>query len=484
MATGSNTRQVEQWTGPARVPPRAPLVVATGATDVVASSVDLARGARGSRAVAGAVILAFDVAALSALLVALEGWKLAAAYIAAALVTLAMSGGYRARLTLRALEAAPWLAGRMAIALVMVAPVAWWARGVDSLPLLGVLAIGLVVFARIVSYAIVRALRQVGTWREPAIILGAGQVGCELAALLREYPEYGLTPVGFVTSAGGTLPLPVLGGIGDLDGALERTRARDLIVAFDLARSADLVSILRTAVQHDVTVYIVPRFFDCGVVADGPDTDDVRGIPLYRVRRAALRRSTWFLKRLIDITVSSLALAVLWPVFAVIAVAVKWSSPGPVLFRQGRVGKDGREIEVLKFRTLQVNADSDTQWSVSGDDRRTPIGRLLRRTSLDELPQLWSVLRGDMSLIGPRPERPFFVDRFTADVRGYGDRHRVRAGLTGWAQVNGLRGDESSIAERARYDNNYIEHWSPWKDFVIALRTASEVVRHARSEQE
>jgi exopolysaccharide biosynthesis polyprenyl glycosylphosphotransferase len=244
------------------------------------------------------------------------------------------------------------------------------------------------------------------------------------------------------------------------------------------------VGILRTAVRHDVTVYIVPRFFDCGVVPDGPDTDDVRGIPLYRVRRAALRRSTWFLKRIIDVSAASLALAVLWPLFAVIAIAVRCSSPGPVLFRQRRVGKDGHEIDVLKFRTLLVNSDSDTQWSVSDDDRRTPVGRLLRRTSLDELPQLWGVLRGDMSLIGPRPERPFFVDRFSADVRGYGDRHRVRAGLTGWAQVNGLRGDDSSIAERARYDNNYIEHWSPWKDFVIALRTASELVRHARSEEE
>jgi exopolysaccharide biosynthesis polyprenyl glycosylphosphotransferase len=275
--------------------------------------------------------------------------------------------------------------------------------------------------------------------------------------------------------------LPVLGGIENLDEALERTHARHLIVAFDLARSADLVTILRSALQHDVTVYIVPRFFDFGIAPDGPDTDDVRGIPLYRVRRAALQRSTWFLKRIVDVTLAGIASVILAPLFLAIAIAVKVSSPGPILFRQRRVGKDGHEIDVLKFRTLLVNSDSDTQWSVAGDDRKTPVGRLLRRTSLDELPQLWSVLRGDMSLIGPRPERPYFVDQFSNDIRGYGDRHRVRAGLTGWAQVNGLRGDESSIAERARYDNNYIEHWSPWRDCVIMLRTFSELVRHARS---
>jgi exopolysaccharide biosynthesis polyprenyl glycosylphosphotransferase len=402
------------------------------------------------------------------------------AFVVLALFTLAVGGAYRTRLTLRALDVVPWFGSRVAIALVLVAPLAWATDEVGELPVIGLLGFAAIVAARLLSYAIVRAFRQQGLLREPAIIVGSGQVGCELASLLLEHGEYGLTPVGFLTSAPGSLPLPVLGGIDDLDDALRRSRARDLIVAFDLAPSADLVSILRTAVQHDVTVYIVPRFFDCGVTPEGPHTDDVRGIPLYRVQRAALRRSTWFLKRFVDVVLAVLALVLLAPLFLVIAVAVRCTSPGPVLFRQRRVGKDGGEIEVLKFRTLQVNPDGDTQWSVAADDRMTRIGRILRCTSLDELPQLWSVLRGDMSLIGPRPERPFFVDQFSANVRGYGDRHRVRAGLTGWAQVNGLRGDESPIAERARYDNNYIEHWSPWKDCVIVLRTFSEVVRHAR----
>jgi lipopolysaccharide/colanic/teichoic acid biosynthesis glycosyltransferase len=162
-----------------------------------------------------------------------------------------------------------------------------------------------------------------------------------------------------------------------------------------------------------------------------------------------------------------------------VAVAVKLSSPGPVLFRQRRVGEAGRAIEVPKFRTMRVNGDSDTQWSPVGDDRITPVGRLLRRTSLDELPQLWTVLRGDMSLVGPRPERPHFVERFSVDVDGYRDRHRVPAGLTGWAQVHGLRGD-TSISERVRFDNHYIEHWSVWRDVVVLARSAAEVMRGTR----
>jgi lipopolysaccharide/colanic/teichoic acid biosynthesis glycosyltransferase len=159
-------------------------------------------------------------------------------------------------------------------------------------------------------------------------------------------------------------------------------------------------------------------------------------------------------------------------------VAVKLSSPGPVLFRQRRIGQAGREILVPKFRSLRVNHQSDTQWSVDDDPRVTSVGRLLRRTSIDELPQLWSVLKGDMSLVGPRPERPLFVRRFSSDVDGYRDRHRLPVGLTGWAQVHGLRGD-TSIGRRARYDNQYIEHWTLWRDLVIITRTVTEVFREA-----
>jgi len=275
------------------------------------------------------------------------------------------------------------------------------------------------------------------------------------------------------------MPLPVLGDIDELDRIVDQYQVRRMIVAFGPARDVELVKVLRSALQHDIEVHIVPRFFDCGIAPEGPDTDDIGGISLYRVRRAALRAPAWMLKRVLDMVIAGACLGVSAPILGLVALGVKFSSPGPILFRQRRVGQNGREFDVLKFRTLRDNDQSDTQWSVIGDTRFTPIGRFLRRTSLDELPQLWSVVRGDMSLVGPRPERPFFSDRFSAGVEGYKHRHRLPVGLTGWAQVHGLRGD-TSIEARARFDNHYIENWSIWRDFVILGRTAVEVVRSVR----
>jgi lipopolysaccharide/colanic/teichoic acid biosynthesis glycosyltransferase len=164
------------------------------------------------------------------------------------------------------------------------------------------------------------------------------------------------------------------------------------------------------------------------------------------------------------------------PALGVIALAVRSEGPG-VIFRQPRVGKRGEIFDVLKFRSMRPvdEHESATNWSIATDDRVGPVGRVLRRTSLDEIPQLWNILRGDMSLVGPRPERPHFVEQFSAQYERYGQRHRVKAGLTGLAQVSGLRGD-TSIADRARYDNFYIENWSLWLDVKIIIRTVTEVL--------
>jgi exopolysaccharide biosynthesis polyprenyl glycosylphosphotransferase len=428
------------------------------------------------------LLWSFDAAALGAALF-LSGASsslLGIAYALGALTILAWSQAYRARITLSVLDSAPWLLGRLAIPLVLLAPIVLL-TGIDAAIFAEMLlAMGLVVAARGLSYGTIRHLRRRGLLLDRTVILGAGQIGAELAVMFRDHPQYGIEPVGFLDCVGGRLPLPLLGDVDNLDRMLERHDIRRVVVAFSPARESELVGVLRTAVRHDVEVHIVPRFFDCGVAPQGPDTDDVRGIPLYRVRRAALRDRAWRLKRIVDVVVAGSALLVLAPLLAVVALAVRFTSPGPVLFRQRRVGQEGREIDVPKFRTMRVNGDSDTQWSVVEDDRLTRVGRILRRTSIDELPQLWSVLRGDMSLVGPRPERPFFVEQFSVDVDGYGDRHRVPVGLTGWAQVHGLRGD-TSIRERARFDNQYVEHWSLWRDVVILLRTLAEVVRSTRS---
>jgi exopolysaccharide biosynthesis polyprenyl glycosylphosphotransferase len=434
-----------------------------------------------SRWIAPVLLLFVDIVALVVAVAIVGASPLALAYAVVALVTLAASYAYRVRIALRALDQIPWLAGRLAFALALIAPVAVLTGGAGSLLRTALVSVALLVPGRVISAAILRRLRRRGLLLEPTVILGAGEIGAELARVLREHREYGVEPVGFLDAVPGKdLPVPVLGDVGELDQILEEYHVRRVIVAFGPARESDLVGVLRTAVQHHVEVHIVPRFFDCGVAPEGPDIDDVRGIPLYRVRRAALRAPVWMFKRVIDVTVAGTILTLSSPILALVALGVKLSSPGPILFRQRRVGQDGREIDVPKFRTLRVNHDSDTQWSVTGDERLTPIGRFLRRTSLDELPQLWAVLRGDMSLVGPRPERPFFVRQFSADVYGYKDRHRLPVGLTGWAQVHGLRGD-TSIEERARFDNHYIEHWSLWRDVVVLARTIAEVVRGART---
>jgi exopolysaccharide biosynthesis polyprenyl glycosylphosphotransferase len=432
--------------------------------------------------VAPLVLLTVDVLALAvAVLLIGSSSLLALAYVPVALASLGIAGAYRPRLTLRALEATPWLVGRLAVAVLVLAPAAWLGGEVVDLVQVALVAVAAVVVGRILSYAVVRRLRRAGALTDSAVILGAGEIGAELATAFRDFPELGVTPVGFLDCVSDDdLPYPVLGDVDRLEELLDETPIRRVIVAFGPSRESDLVTVLRTAVQHRVDVHVVPRFFDCGVAPEGPETDDVRGIPLYRVRRAALRAPAWAMKRLLDVTVAGTVLLVTSPFLAVIAVAVKLSSPGPVLFRQKRIGQYGEEIEVAKFRTLRVNHDSETRWSVEDDPRVTAVGRMLRATSLDELPQLWGVLRGRMSLVGPRPERPFFVERFGASIDGYDDRHRLPAGLTGWAQVHGLRGD-TSIEERSRYDNQYIEHWSLWRDLVILVRTVAEVVRNLRS---
>lgn len=193
------------------------------------------------------------------------------------------------------------------------------------------------------------------------------------------------------------------------------------------------------------------------------------------LRRARAGAASFFAKRTFDVILGSLGLLALAPLFLVIAMAVKLSSAGPVMFRQERVGKGGKLFVILKFRTMRANDDSDRTWSVGDDPRVTTVGRMLRRTSLDELPQLINVLRGHMSLVGPRPERPFFVSQFQDKIPYYLGRHRVLPGITGWAQVHGLRGD-TSIQERVAYDNHYIDHRTIWLDLRILARTVGQVV--------
>jgi exopolysaccharide biosynthesis polyprenyl glycosylphosphotransferase len=337
---------------------------------------------------------------------------------------------------------------------------------------------------RAAGYAAVRRLRSKRLVTHRTLILGAGRVGNQIADILHAHPEYGLHPIGFLDAdpriTEGADDLPVLGGPAQLTRVLTAGRVRNVVVAFSSMKESEMVSVIRTCDRYKTELFVVPRLFELHQV-DG-DMDNAWGMPLVRLRRAAYRTQAWRIKRLTDVLFAGLSLLLLAPLLLVLAVAVRLDGGPGVLFRQQRVGVDGRTFDVLKFRSLRPvdETESQTMWNVSHDSRLSTIGRVLRKTSLDELPQLWNILRGDMSLVGPRPERPHFVDQFRAAYPSYEARHRVPCGLTGWAQVHGLRGD-TSIADRARFDNYYIQNWSLWLDVKILLRTVGTVVTGAGS---
>jgi exopolysaccharide biosynthesis polyprenyl glycosylphosphotransferase len=405
----------------------------------------------------------------------------AAVCSAIVLFVLAASGQYRPRITVSLGEDVPRVLGGVVVPLVLIL-----IFGVASVPEDRLLAsipgiVAAVLVGRIVTAVVVRAMRTRRWFADPTLIVGAGHLGVEIAGILREHPEYGLAPVGFLDDAHSRLlPLPMLGGLADLDAVLTEHGITRVIVTFDSMREPDIVPILRARDRCDVEVYVVPRLFELGLPPSGSSFEFLWGISLFRVRRAAITVPARCTKRCFDLIVSAGALVLAMPLFGIIAIAVRCGSPGPVFFRQRRIGQGGKAFDILKFRTLHVNTDSDITWSVAGDPRVTRVGAFLRRTSLDELPQLVNVLKGNMSLVGPRPERPAFVDQFVVSYPQYFNRHRVDPGMTGWAQVHGLRGD-TSIADRVRFDNYYIEQWSLWTDVTILVRSVWAVVSGIRN---
>jgi exopolysaccharide biosynthesis polyprenyl glycosylphosphotransferase len=441
-----------------------------------------------------ALLLSIDTVALTLPAVFLDGPLLhVAALVVATLVVLTAAGAHRPRISLSALDEAPRHLPRLALGLLLVAPLAAAAGGDLGLAVHAACAVPCFVAGRSLTYALVRAARRNRLVGSPTLVVGGGQLGMDLLTTLEQHPEYGLRPVGFLSGGSPLDEREPLGRTEDLDLVLDTYGVRKVVVAYGPTREAELVGLVRSAALRDIEVYIVPRFFDVGMTPSGPDVEDLWGIPLHRVRRAALRRGVWRVKRLIDVVVSGTALTLLAPLMAVLAAAVRISSPGPILFRQPRTGHGGEDISILKFRTLrpatpasapeQNAADGSTRSTMHArqidvERRQTRIGNVLRRTSLDELPQLWNILRGDMSLVGPRPEERRYAAQFADSVYGYRDRHRLAVGLTGWAQIHGLRGD-TSIEERARFDNSYIEHWSLWRDVVILIRTVAAVNRQA-----
>ena len=334
-------------------------------------------------------------------------------------------------------------------------------------------AIALTLAGRAMANLMIRQARCRRLVRHRSIIVGTGPVACRITDSLASAPYYGLNVVGYLadqpdpqsTAAAGTY----LGRIPCLRSSIDQVGAQVVLISDRGFAEEELAAIVRQALWNDCSIFMVPRLHEL----NHPTwkSEMIGSIPVVRFGHSGRVGFPWKCKRAFDIVASTLALLFLAPLMAVCAVAVRIDGGPGILFRQTRVGRDGRPFELIKFRSLRPAED---EW-ILNDSRVTRIGRFLRRTSLDELPQLWNILKGDMTIVGPRPERPYFVDKFTAEEPNYCFRHRVPAGLTGLAQVNGMRGD-TPISERANYDNYYIDNWSLWMDLKVILRTFSEVV--------
>jgi exopolysaccharide biosynthesis polyprenyl glycosylphosphotransferase len=327
----------------------------------------------------------------------------------------------------------------------------------------------------------------------PTLIIGAGKVGRLTAKRLLEHPEIGLKPIGFLdkdpmVEEDDSLPMPVLGASWDLDRVAAQHDVEQVIITFSRAPHEVLLRLVKRCEELGLQVAFVPRLYE--KITSRLTVEHLGGIPFLSARPTNPKGIQFAVKYAVDRIVAALFLLLTLPLSIVAAIGILLTVGRPVLFRQVRVGRDGRTFEMLKFRTMNVASPAveahvaalppDTApGGVEGDDRRTSFGVFLRRSSLDELPQLINVLKGQMSLIGPRPERPEFAGLFEQSVYRYGERHRVKAGITGWAQVHGLRG-KTSLSDRVEWDNYYIENWSLWLDLKVLLLTFLAVVRSPR----
>jgi exopolysaccharide biosynthesis polyprenyl glycosylphosphotransferase len=355
--------------------------------------------------------------------------------------------------------------------------------------------------------------RRRGIGERPTLIVGAGKVAHLTAKRLLECPELGLRPVGFLDKEPLDLGergtgLPVLGASWDLDRIISEHGVEHVIVTFSTAPDQVLVALTKRCYERGVSVSLVPRLFE--VEGSRITAEHLGGLPLISVDVTDPKGWRFTIKYAMDRVIAGLVLLFALPLFALITLAVLVTMGRPIFYRQPRVGRDGHVFEMLKFRTMsgrpEESGESDVHWAkgemngggafggaADGNgagqheeglpaadapqvDRRTPLGRFLRKFSLDELPQFLNVLRGDMSIVGPRPERASYVEQFQTSVYRYGDRHRVKSGITGWAQVNGLRG-KTSLADRVEWDNHYVSHWSPWLDLRILVMTVTHVLR-------
>lgn len=437
---------------------------------------------------------ALAVLATAAALPGLEPARAAAGPAAAPLLALlpvllaalhAQAGLYRPRFAPSAFLELPALAGRAAVlwcgaaaALAAFAPRAalGWAALLAAVCLQAVLACA--------GRGFVNQIRRRSRIRRPASTLVVGPVAGAgaVAAALHGRPEYGLRPVGLADTGpaeDGGAGVHVLDTHEDIRRAVIQNSVRHAVFTRPPEADERTASLVRLFHDHGCRLWLADPAGTAKVTGMrvAQPADQLWGYAVQPLLPRPARPVERYAKRVIDSSLAALALLAAAPVMGVCALAVRISDGPGVIFRQERVGLYGRPFTLLKFRTLRADAhESATRWTVAGDCRMSPIGSFLRKSSLDELPQLWNVVRGDMSLVGPRPERPFFVAKFSTVHPGYEARHRMPVGITGLAQINGLRGD-TSIEDRARFDNHYIDTWSLWQDLWILTRTAASFFR-------
>jgi len=357
---------------------------------------------------------------------------------------------------------------------------------------LGLCAALLIVGGRIAVNLWQVRTRQQGKALVPTLIVGAGHIGRMTAKRLLEHPDLGLRPIGFLDKEplvleDSPLRVPVLGASWDFDKIVAEHEVGQVVVTFSTAPSDVLLRIVNRCEELGIDVSLVPRLFE--KVTERLTIEHLGGLPLITSYPSNPRGWQFAVKYALDKLCALFILLLLSPVMIGCAIAVAISLGRPVLFRQRRVGYDGREFEMLKFRSLKPGGlfpdrpddlpDDTAPGGFGNEDRVTRVGSFLRNSSLDELPQLLNVLKGEMSLVGPRPERPEFVELFEPRIHRYDERHRVRAGITGWAQINGLRG-QTSLSDRVEWDNYYIENFSLWLDLKIIGRTILTLPRHSK----
>jgi putative colanic acid biosynthesis UDP-glucose lipid carrier transferase len=334
---------------------------------------------------------------------------------------------------------------------------------------------------RIAIRLTLRHLRRRGYNQRHVVIVGAGQLGTNIATRLRAAPWAGFNIHGFYdddpakvgTEIAG---IAVRGNVDQMLEDLERDPMDQVWIALPLRADSRIRAVLDRLQLHPVQVRLVPDIFNFSLLHHS--VSEIVGLPVINLTDSPLDGPHRVTKAIEDFVFAALFLTLISPLMLLIAIAIKLSSPGPVVYRQERITWNGERFDMLKFRSMPVDAEAATGpvWSAPGEPRATRLGAFLRRTSLDELPQFINVLRGEMSIVGPRPERPEFVERFKHEVPGYMQKHLVKAGITGWAQVNDLRGD-TDLRERIQYDLYYIENWSVWFDLRIIALTLIHLFR-------